>query len=126
MRLHGDANHRDPSAAQIRAAFEHFSPDGEFLILEKSPEEYIQAAPGRIEYRDASGQYFADTQYSDELACRLFVSYLENEEWRRMAPWRPLADAELAASRPGGMRKVALVLLVLGVVAVVVALVLGR
>lgn len=94
MKLSGDANHRDPTPADIRAAFAQFSPHGEFLILDKSADEFMQAAPGRIEHRDASGHYVAEAEYSDELASRLFVSYLEGDAWRTMVPWREMT-AEL-------------------------------
>jgi hypothetical protein len=69
----------------------------EFLILERTDEQFMQAIPNVVEYREGDQQYrFAGSGCDRATMERLLLSYFtDDERWRTMVPWENVT-AELA------------------------------
>ncbi|MFN0137645.1 MAG: hypothetical protein ACKVS9_16190 [Phycisphaerae bacterium] len=84
---------RHPTPDEVSGAVRRLAMNAdEFVILQRALEDYVQISGGRLEYRDASGHYRADSPVTVELADRVFSGFLDGgDKWRGLVKWR---DAE--------------------------------
>ena len=84
---------KDTTVDDIRQALEDVSGRGEFLILSKSPSEFIQIAgegegPFLMEYKEANLVHKAKSEASLEAVEKAFTSYFNQDgEYKQMFDW---------------------------------------
>jgi len=91
-------NGRRANADAVAAALaDVWSEREEFLILERAGEQFMQAIPNTVEYREGDQQFrFTGSACDRATMERLLLSYFaDDERWRTMVPWENIT-ADLA------------------------------
>ena len=87
-----DIEHANVTEAQLREAFRDDEGRGEYIILSRDKESFIQASSDTsgfdVEYREGAEHFRADGLYSKAQVEQAFVWYLQNDgRWRTEFPW---------------------------------------
>lgn len=100
--------------------------DDRYIILSRSPTEFMQATPEQVEYSDGTHHFRYETAGADpNLVLGLFTSYASDDDrWRSMVEWTDMTDEVHPTVRvkPGLLVAVAVVVIIIGAIAAAVIL----
>lgn len=84
----------NPTEQQISSALSELFADGGFIVLERVPGEYVQAAGNQIEYRVNERHFRSETPEVDAMLVGSIMSaYLRGDEsWHQMTTWTDVTE----------------------------------